>query len=325
MSARKMGKGYGKKIVRFAGLSPPAMLSTFAAASNSSPFFLRFNTMDCPTCGEPFPSHVRHCPACQADVGFPNVREAQRSEERQALDTRYTAALSAAAASSTQHTAADFCDAIQKRSQAVICYNIGALHKLVSSDNELYATFYQLVRAGARLPEDNEMDRIRGSIDAMLFPHYHEEIRFAALSLNGRGVTSYGAYTVVIDTQKIHLRSTVFECNSLHFFQRNVTAWKPPPPGFRAEWRDRDKLTLAKLGTRMKPDTSSDEFPGLLLHSDGDRDKDEFVEVHIYGPINRRSIECVFGPKPKKKQDKVLFEKLRETLDDINVPLNVYP
>jgi hypothetical protein len=169
------------------------------------------------------------------------------------------------------------------------------------------------------------MDRIRGSIDAMMFPHYHEEIRFAALSLDRRGVTSYGAYTVVIDTQKIHLRSTVFEGNSLHFFRQHVPGWTPPPPGFRAVWEHRAKLTLAKLGARIKPETTTDDFSGLLLHCDGDRDKDDFVEVHIYGPISRRSIESVFGPKPKKKQDKVLFEKLRESLDDINVPLNTYP
>jgi len=59
------------------------------------------------------------------------------------------------------------------------------VQELVSSDNVLYATFYQLVGMGARRPEDTQTDLERLIADDIIFPYYKHEIRFAALSLTG--------------------------------------------------------------------------------------------------------------------------------------------
>ena len=66
----------------------------------------------------------------------------------------------------------------------------------MSSDSNLYASFYKQVGSGARLPENNEWDLGRSAVDAQLFPYYHEEMTFAALSMDGRGPASFGRPTV---------------------------------------------------------------------------------------------------------------------------------
>ena len=40
-------------------------------------------------------------------------------------------------------------------------------------------------------------------------------------------------------------------------------------------------------------------FPRILLYSDGERAREEFLEVHFYGFFDRQSVEAVSGPKPE--------------------------
>ncbi len=46
---------------------------------------------------------------------------------------------------------------------------------------------------------------------------------------------------------------------------------------------------------------------------------DDFIEVHIYGPLDRDGIEHVSGPKPVAPADDVISKDLRRKLDEINV------
>ncbi|NQT12923.1 MAG: zinc ribbon domain-containing protein [Planctomycetes bacterium] len=279
--------------------------------------------MKCPDCGEEHPDYVRSCPVCGHDVGFPNVRAAAVREETEALTAREESALHNAEARGCAHVVEQFRNAV-RNSQAAVCRPISPLQVLVSSDNELYATFSKLVRAQARLPKSNEMDQIRVAIDATLFPYYHEEIRFAALTLDGRGVTNFGDYTMVLATRTIERRASVFEENSVYFFQRRVKAWTPPPPGHRAVWDDRDKLAGAKLADRIDKDTIPDDFAKLLVHPGAAPEDDEFIEVHVYGPIHRRGIERVVGPKPKRKKDQVIQADLRRKLGEVGIRLETH-
>jgi len=110
--------------------------------------------------------------------------------------------------------------------------------ELLSSDNTLFATFYQSVHGDARLPEDNEWDRIRQSVDSLLFPYYYDQLRYAALSVDGSGVTGYGEYCVVLKDAAITNRASVFEEDTVLFVKHHrIVAGDPLPPGFRAIWR----------------------------------------------------------------------------------------
>jgi hypothetical protein len=195
----------------------------------------------------------------------------------------------------------------------------------VKADTELYNTFYQQVEAWGRLPEDNEWDKGRESVDALVFPHYHKEVRFAALSLDGRGMSGYGGLAVVLKESAIKTRATVFEQNTMTFCkEQKVVVGSQVPPGYRAVWSARCDLAAAKLHGRLSPGTTEEEFAGILLPPSADRAAD-FVEVHVFGPLHRRAIAKVVGKEPKNSADKILLKSIRRSLATIDVPVETVP
>jgi hypothetical protein len=272
--------------------------------------------MQCPKCGLRVPPHARFCPVDQTDVGFPNVRAAETPEEVNALDTRCGAAAQDAQSRSCLPVLEDFRRAVLS-SKAVICRSLNALQALVSGDSALYSTFYQQVRSEARIPEDNLWDKARGAVDATLFPNYEENIRFGMLSLNDHGLTTYGAYVIVLREALIASRSTVFECNSVVFFQKmdDTKVGDAAPLGYRAVWARRDRLAMAKHYGQIGPATAASDYSSILVKPGPTPQDEEFIEVHIYGPIHRRAIEKVVGPPPRWDQYPIykdLETKLRE-------------
>lgn len=279
--------------------------------------------MDCPQCGVTVPECERHCPGCQADIGFPNVRAAAAPAEEAALDARVHDAEVSTAARGCRPILDSFGIAVLQ-SKVVLCRSLGILYRLVSSDTELYSTYYRAREAGTRLPEDNEWDRYRGAVDGTLFPNYHKDIVFAALTLDNHGVQRFGAYAVFLRDAMIQHRASVFEENSRCFCVRHkVTAGLPIPPGYRATWKERNRLAIAKLHSKLDGTTAENDFPGVLLSQGKVADDDNFIEVHIFGPIQRRAIERVVGPKPKKRQDVALWKALDGCLKEVGAVLEV--
>ncbi|MBI3671133.1 MAG: hypothetical protein HY237_15300 [Acidobacteria bacterium] len=183
---------------------------------------------------------------------------------------------------------------------------------LVSSDNQLYASFYQLVGAGARRPEDTPVEKARLLADDLLFPYYREEMRFAALSLDGLGATSYGECSLVLKDGPIRERATVFEENSVYFCKRrDLGLNRSVPPGYRATWDERDQLAVAKLESVLQPETQPSDFARILLRPHVKPKEDDFIEVHIYGPLHRRNIERLVVRRPKKTDGPLLKEIAR--------------
>jgi hypothetical protein len=278
--------------------------------------------VSCPNCGENTPASARSCPSCQADVGFPNVRAAEVPEEKAALKQRLADAETSARARKCEAVLRDFGRAVLQ-SRAVICQNLGIVSSLVSSDNALYASFYKQIEGEVRLPEDNRFDRGRAAVDGTLFPNYHTKICFAALSLDNLGPTAYGAYTLVLKEKMIFQRATVFEENSFSFCQvkHHIVVGDSIPLGYRALWPERDQLAMAKSHSRLEPTTHPDEYPAILVHRASDPHDDDFIEVHIWGPIHRTAIERVVGPKPKSREDRVLWKSLATKLREVGAEL----
>jgi hypothetical protein len=206
------------------------------------------------------------------------------------------------------------------QSVAVICRSLGKVSELVSNDNELFATFYQLVGADARLPENNEWDRIRQAVESLLFPFYFTEIRFACLSLDGRGVSYYGGYCVTLKDASIRDRASVFEENCVVFMRGRRIA-DPLPVGYRAGWAKRGRLAVAKLGSKVSSRTLIGDFPSLLVNAA--QAEPDFVEVHIFGPVNRRAIARVVGMIPSRRQDKALLKSLKRKLGEVGAVLEI--
>ena len=277
--------------------------------------------MQCPECDTEVKEFEWHCPACNHDCGYPNVRVAQKPEELAELARRVQTAEVEAAAKGTTNVLDQFRQAMSD-SKAVLCRSLSKTQELASSDNEIYSTFYQLVGAGNRRPEETQIERDRLLADDLLFPHYRQYIRFAALSLDGQGVGHYGGCSIVFKETAIRKRATVFEENSLYFCEkRKLGVGSPVPPGYRATWEERDRLAVAKLGASLKPGSSLDDFPEVLQKKSGQPEQQDFIEVHIYGPLHRRSIERVVTQKPTPKADRIILRNLKRVLSEVGATL----
>lgn len=252
---------------------------------------------------------------CGADAGFPNVRMAELDAERQALGARVREAENSATARNCLAEFEQFGSLVATSSNAVIARDIGTLHSLVSIQNAMMITFHGQVRAGSRIPENNEWDRGRISAEGTIHADYYDEINYAALSLDGLGVEGFGGYSITLKEPLIAKRATAFEENCFTFCQRHgVIAGTAPPPGYRAIWSDRGLLAMAKLHSRLSPGMTADKFPAILLSQGTGRENADFIEVHIYGRLHPGAFERVVGPPPTRSQDRVLWRECKKAL-----------
>lgn len=239
----------------------------------------------CPNCGTPFQATEDTCSACNEHLGFPNVRAAEEPTERDALRQRYKEAIDRAAARGAKAAVENF-EAEVKRSLAVINCDVYRLRELIVVEKALYANYYLGVRSEVRRAADVENDRQRRSVDALLFGAYADKLRNAALSIDGKGLTSYGAYSVVLREVAVAKRASLLEENSYSFVARhNLKPSEPIPIGYRCAWANRHELAIAKLGDIIEASTPPADYPRVLLSDKGKRADDDFIEVYIYGSL----------------------------------------
>lgn len=220
---------------------------------------------------------------------FWNVIAANEVAEQEALERRYQAARRDAESRKTDASLQLFENALTG-SRAVIARSEHDVLRLTTNTRQLYSTYYQQIEAEIRLPDGNQWDALREIADTVLFPQYKKDIRFGALSLDGIGVMNYGTCSIILRDGMISHRSSVFEDNSALFVERQGTKI---PKGYRAAWDNRAKLCVAKLSGKIDAATASDKYSSLLLTQGATLEDDEFVEVHIWGPMTVLTIEQV--------------------------------
>ena len=254
-------------------------------------------TRTCKHCGHGFHFSQPLCQHCARPAEYPNVYVAEVSEERDELQRRYDEAKQ-----ESQSRGADTLQAVEgfeaavSGSRAVIARSVEELQRLATGDNEIYATFYQLLNAKVRLSAGSKWDVLRGVADVGLFPGYMDHIRFAALTLDGLGLQNYGDCFLVLRTEMIAHRTTVFEENSVLFMEHHNIKFSEAnnlPRGCRATWEERGKLCVAKLAGRIDASTAPGAYSGILLRQGATSEDDDFVEAHIWGPMTIRTIERV--------------------------------
>lgn len=273
--------------------------------------------MDCPSCNLQIQNPGRYCPFCGQDIGFPNVRLAAEPSELDALELRLANARTSAEARGCLDVLEDFGRAVE-RAQVVIARDISTVQSMLKNDNALYNTFHNQVQSGLRLPEDNSWDKGRDAAESTINPNFYRDINFAALSLNGKGVRSYGEYSVVLKDEFIRARTSFFDENPFTFCRRHkLIVGDAPPPGYRSTWNDRAKLAMAKLHPKLKGGTTQADYPGVLVDQGTSTGDADFIEAHIYGPIHRRAIEKIIGPKPTSKADGIILRSIIKTLREL--------
>jgi hypothetical protein len=197
---------------------------------------------------------------------------------------------------------------------------MGALDAFVKNDNVLYVSFNRQVRAGLRLPEQNEWDPGRVSAENAVNPNYSEEINYAALSLDGFGVLAWVDYSITFKDKAVDQRASVFEENPFAFCQRHrLVVGQPVPAGYRAAWDQRDQLAMAKLYPQIDPGVKPAQYAPILLRQGETTGEADFIEVHIYGPLHRAAIERVVGPRPKARSELVLWKSVVAQLKKLGV------
>ena len=99
--------------------------------------------------------------------------------------------------------------------------------------------------------------------------------------------------------------------------RKHVPKGSAVPPGYRAVWDSRERLAAAKIAPRILSSTKKEEFPALLL------DGDDFIEVHIFGPIHRRAIEKLTGKRPRQRTDRVLLKSIKRKVEEVGAEVEV--
>lgn len=274
----------------------------------------------CEFCGNDVPLEWNTCPHCGRACRYtPNVRTAQADPVREALDRRYRAALKDATDRGAEVVFREF-EAAARTSKAVIARPLRDIDRLASSDKELYATYYGLTRAEVRLRFGDKWDRVRGIADEVLFPGYKEHIRFAALTLDGTGLSDFGDCYLVLKEDMIGHRASAFEENSASFLERHRYT---EPEGARSTWEERSKLCTAKNAGDLRSGMPDSEFASVLLRQKTATEESRFVEVHIYGPMSVRSVEKVILKKEAGSSKESFRLELLDRLAKVGVPLEV--
>ena len=77
---------------------------------------------------------------------------------------------------------------------------------------------------------------------------------------------------------------------------------------------------MAKLSQRIHSTTQTDEYSALLLRQGATTEEDEFVEVHIWGPLTVRTIEQVILTDPKSVP-RATIRTIRKKLEEAKVKI----
>lgn len=282
-------------------------------------------TPTCESCHNTVPRSAHICPHCGVAGDYPNVRDAKAPEEEAALERRYLHAK----AESVRLNVNAHCEVFEnttRQTRAAIACSANQIQRLATSDDEIYATYYEWIEAGARSHVDDKWSILRDLADGALFPGYKKDIRFAALTLDDRGVSNYGPCSILLRTGMIAHRATVFEENSTVFMEHQGIKLGEAdhlPCGYRATWENRHKLCLAKLYNEIREGMGPADYAAVLIKQGATTGDDQFIEVHIWGPLTARTMEQVTINPRKISAEQVIAMALEEKLGNLSVKLKV--
>lgn len=257
----------------------------------------------CAHCGNEVPLDWLHCPHCGDGLKCPNVILAHQAKERDALERRYQAACADAVRRGCDAVVREF-ETATRTTQAVMGSTLQKLMPVVRRDRDIFATYHDLaemrfLRESAPSGPDWNVARPAAE-DALLGSHKHiDQLHYAALALDGRSLPHYGEVTVLLRENLTARRVSLFQENSAVYVHRHGIHF---PEGARGTWDERHKLCVAKLAGQLTKTTRRDEFSTILLQKGPTPLDDQFVEVHLFGPMTFATFKKVTvrlaGAKP---------------------------
>ncbi|MEN9866578.1 MAG: hypothetical protein RL748_2168, partial [Pseudomonadota bacterium] len=174
------------------------------------------------------PWELERCPCCGASHGLPNIRQASR--EATHLEQRFRAALNDCDVRNSGQVARDFMQHILDESRAVINDNALFFRQFFNGNRPLYNTYAMQTEAQVRTAADFANDSQRRMVEAEVFGTLGSRIRYAALSLDGIGLRSYGSCSMVLRQQLCSNLATLTEENTFELVKHH----QGTPSGYRA-------------------------------------------------------------------------------------------
>jgi hypothetical protein len=156
----------------------------------------------CEDCGKEVSWDLRDCPACGKDAGYPNVRHANESQQCEALEKRYSDAIADAVKRNISEKV-KLLESHATKSVAVINADVHYIWSFLQNPGSLYSNYTLMVRGDVRRAAERQNDRVRSAVEGLLFGRSSDQIRYAALSLDGHGLTTYGgSFGMVFERQR---------------------------------------------------------------------------------------------------------------------------
>jgi hypothetical protein len=140
----------------------------------------------CPKCGAEVDWSWHECLRCKQGLGFPNRRELESSDEHAALERRYEDAREVAQKRGALGRVEDFGSKVRTGSRAVVNMWPSLLADFLNDGRTLFSNYNLQVQGELRTPASVRDDRQRRATEGLLFGAYATEIRYAALTLDGK-------------------------------------------------------------------------------------------------------------------------------------------
>lgn len=272
-----------------------------------------------PECRNQVPWDWAECPVCLSRVKPPNVRWA--AAERAELLNLYRQAMDDLSRREAEKVAGLLETAVEQQAKAVIAMKLENAIDLFRKDrNSLYQNYHTQVASGSRLAAKLENDLMRRTVDAQIFGGIASKISMAALSLNGRGLQSYGQVFLELKEIVCTERASLLIDNGFEFVRAHPGGPQGLPPGFRATWQDKGKLAVVKLAVKLQGSTQPAEFSNFLMEATASREHDRFIEVHIYGNWDTQAVACVRGPAGSQDSwEDAQLSQLKNRLENLHI------
>lgn len=268
----------------------------------------------CDDCGNEFPDDRTSCPHCGRPSRFPNVQAATREQERKKLKNRYQQAKQAAKERGCSQAFEEF-EAACSKSSAVFACGIRKLHRQIATGTDIFETYYDLdaLRVQASVPGDFDWAKLRPQTEIELLGSQRniEKLHYACLTLDGRGLNHYGECTVQLSEPMIAHRASCFEGNSAVLYKQ----CKSLADFVRSDWGQRGTLCATSRSEGITKEATHDGFASILVSPGENAVEDQFVEVHVFGPMTAKTLTSVtFDTTRLNRRENTLVDITAEIL-----------
>lgn len=274
------------------------------------------NSRECEFCKLKFPIDRTSCPHCSQPLLFPNVSLAEKEDEVEKLEKKYVTVVEFCKKNGLSTIFQQFEEAC-KNSVAVLRCEPNRMFKQIASGTDIFSTYHDLESLRLRLerstPHDWEKLRPQAEIELLGTSKHLDQLHYACISLDGKGVKSYGRCNIELKESMIQHRASCFEGNSALIYEHlhNFSSI------LRSPWGTRSKLCVSKIGLNFSNSTVIGDFPSLICRQNTStvEDNSEFVEVQVFGTITSHTFQQVEVSLSELNHDeKILWKAVEEKL-----------